>query len=165
MMAKATMATAKAPPAILSPNMAWESIAPNTIADRRSTRAITGRRNVSTRQRDGAELVDGDVAHRDRGSLRQQQRDAIPAPDAAGGERVGEAVRGLAQRAVAHLFHRALGAQVENGGARGIDLGPAVADVDADIVARRDLPAERLVERAVVARGGKDVASVHRSAG
>src|SRR5215471_12385411 len=38
MMAKATMATAKAPAAILSPNMARESIAPNTIAERRPPR-------------------------------------------------------------------------------------------------------------------------------
>src|SRR5262249_53879692 len=96
---------------------------------------------------------------------RQEQRDAIAAPDAAGSERVGEAVRGLAQRAVAHLFHRAVGAKVENGSARRIDLGPAVTDVDADIVTRRDLPAERAVERAIVARGRKDMARGHRSGG
>src|SRR5262249_23126152 len=48
MMAKATMATAKAPAAILGRTWPGESTAPNTIADRRSTRAITGRRNVST---------------------------------------------------------------------------------------------------------------------
>ena len=47
-MAKATMATAKAPAASLSPNMVRESIAPKTIADRRSTRAIIDRRNLST---------------------------------------------------------------------------------------------------------------------
>src|SRR5262249_59917861 len=116
-------------------------------------------------KRGGAEVVEGEGAARDRRSLRQEQRDAIAAPNATSGERVGEAVRGLAQRAVAHLFHRAVGAQVENGGARRIDFGPAVADVDADIVTRRDLPAERAVERAIVARGRKDVARVPRGPG
>src|SRR5499427_1478964 len=48
MMAKATVATAKAPAASLSPNMVRERIAPKMIADRRSALAIVDRRNVST---------------------------------------------------------------------------------------------------------------------
>src|SRR5262249_58235676 len=108
-------------------------------------------------RRDGTELEEGDGADRDRRSLRQEQRDAIAAPNAAGGERVGEAVRGLAQRAVAHLFHRA-GTQVENGGARRIDLGPAISDVDADIVTRRGLPAGPAVKRPLVPPDRKDLA-------
>ena len=47
------------------------------------------------RQRDRAELVDGDVARRHRRSLRQQDRDPITAPDAMGRERIGEPVRAL----------------------------------------------------------------------
>ena len=107
------------------------------------------------RQRDGAELVDGDVDRRDLRRLRQQDRDAVAARNAVGGEHIGEPVRGLAQRAIGHLVDAAVGAHVEDGNAARFGLRPAVADVDADIVARRHLPAERTVERIVVARSGK----------
>jgi len=116
------------------------------------------------RQRDGAELVDGDVAHCDGRPLRQQDRDPIAAPNAAGRERVGEPVRGFTQLAVIHFFNFAIGPHVENRSTRRIDLCPAVADVDANIVARRNLPAERAVERGVLARVRKDRGCVHRSA-
>src|SRR5262249_58977341 len=111
---------------------------------------------------DGAECVGGWRASAARRPLRQEHRDAIAAPDAAGSERVGEAVRGLAQRAVAHLFHRAVGAKVENGGARRVDLGPGIPDVDADIVTPRDLPAGPAVARAIVAPGRQDLGPVPR---
>ena len=117
------------------------------------------------RQRNGAELVNGDVARGDGRPLRQEDGDAVAAGDAARGEHVGEPVRGLAQRAVAHLLHGAIGGHVEDGGAAGLALRPPVAHVDADIVARRQLPAERAVERVVAARDGKDVGCIHRGAG
>ena len=117
------------------------------------------------RQRDRAELVDGDVARGDGRGLRQQDSHPIAAPDAAGGERVGEPVRRLAQSAVADLIDIAVGADVEDRSAARLARGPAVADVDADIVARRHAPAERAIERRVVARGGKDMGSVHGGAG
>ena len=117
------------------------------------------------RQRDRAELVDGDVARRHRRSLRQQDRDPITTPDAMGRERIGEPVRVPAQRAVADLLHRAVGAHVEDGDTAGLAGGPAVAYVDTDIVVRRHLPAERAVERVVVARGRQDVRGIHRVAG
>ena len=116
------------------------------------------------RQRNCAELVDGDVAHCDGRPLRQQDRDPIAAPNAAGRERVGEPVRGFTQLAVIHFFNFAIGPHVENRSTRRIDLCPAVADVDANIVARRNLPAERAVERGVLARVRKDRGCVHRSA-
>ena len=117
------------------------------------------------RQRDGAELVDGDVAHRDGGALRQQQRDAITPLNAVGSERIGEPIRGFAQRAITHLLDLSAAAHIENSGPRRIALRPAVADVDPDVIARRDLPAERAIERAVVARGRKDRGCVHGGAG
>ena len=77
------------------------------------------------RQRDRAELVDGDVARGHRRSLRQQDRDPIATPDAMGRERIGEPVRALAQRAVADLLHRAVCAHVEDGDAAGFAARPS----------------------------------------
>ena len=114
------------------------------------------------RQRDRAEFVDGNVAHCDGRSLWQEDRDAIALGNPARSKRVGQPIRGLAQCAVTDLLHRAIRTQVKNGSSRRIDPRPAVADVNADIVERRDLPAERAIERAVFARGGKHVGRVHR---
>ena len=55
------------------------------------------------RQRDGAELVDGDVGDDDFRHLRQENRDAVAARDAVGRERVGKPVRALLEPAVADL--------------------------------------------------------------
>ena len=107
------------------------------------------------RQRNGAELVDRDMGGRDLRALRQQDGDAVARADAVRCEHVGKPVRGLAQRAVAHLLDVA-GVHVQDRNAPRIARGKRVADVDADVVARRHAPAELAIERVVVARGGKD---------
>jgi hypothetical protein len=78
----------------------------------------------------------------DGGRLRQQDRDPIAAADAAGRQHIGEPIRGIAQPAIADLVDVAVRAHIEDCGAARIEPRPAVADVDADIVARRHLPAE-----------------------
>ena len=115
------------------------------------------------RQRDRAKLVDSDVAQCDRRTLRQQDGDPIAARDPAGGEHIGEPIRRVAQRTVADLVDAAVRMHVKNRGAARLALRPAVADVDADIVLRRHMPAERAVERVVFARGGEHVRGIHRA--
>ena len=107
------------------------------------------------RHGDGAELVDGDMRGRRCRTLGQQDRDAIAGRDPVRREHVGEAVRGLAQGAVGDGSDAAVGRHVENGDARGIAGRPAVADVDADIVALRDTPAEGGEEAVVIADLGQ----------
>ena len=86
------------------------------------------------RQCDGAELVDRDMAGSDRRPLRQQDGDAVAALDTAAGERIGEPVRGCPQGTIADLFDDAVASDIENRGAARLDLRPAVADVDPDVV-------------------------------
>ncbi len=102
------------------------------------------------RQRDRGELVDRDMGGRDLRRLRQQDRDAVAAGDAVRAQDVGEAVGGLFQRAVAGLFNAAVRAGVKQRKPAGFAIGPAVAHVDADVIALRHLPAERAIKRAVV---------------
>ena len=103
------------------------------------------------RQRDGAELVDRDVDRRDLGRLRQQDRDAVAALDAVRRERIGEPVRCLAQPAVAHVLRAAVLRHGDESELARVALGPAVADLDADIELRRHLPAELAVHFLVAA--------------
>ena len=106
------------------------------------------------RQRDGAELVDGDMERRHLGHLRQQDGDAIPARHAVGAQHVGEAVGGVFQPAVGNVLVAA-GANVQDGEPARIAIGPRVACGDADVVALWNVPAERAIERVVVAEVGK----------
>jgi hypothetical protein len=105
------------------------------------------------RQRDRAELVDRDMNRRDLRSLRQQDGDAVAARDAVGGERVGEAIGRVAQPAEADLVVPAVGMDVENGEARRIRRGPAVADLDAHVVTLGHVPAELRIERIIIPHG------------
>ena len=103
------------------------------------------------RHGDRAKLVDRDVPDRRLRRLRQQHRDAIAARNAVRRQRVGEPVGLLAQPAEADLFGPAVGADVEDREPVRIGLGPLVADIDADVVARKLRPAEFAVQLVVVA--------------
>src|SRR5258705_559875 len=92
-------------------------------------------------QRDRAHLEDGDVGNRGLGALRQQERDAVAAPDAERRQRIGEPVRGGL-----HVVER------ETRGGAGLVLpqqreprairGPLAAAVVADVEALRKIPAQ-----------------------
>src|SRR5215470_1500080 len=92
---------------------------------------------------------------RDLRSLRQQDGDAIAAPDAVGGERVGEPVRGLAQPAEADLVASAVGVHMQDREAPRISCGPAVAHLDAYVVACRNVPAKLRIERIIFPHGSE----------
>ncbi len=102
------------------------------------------------RQRHRAELVDGDVRGGHFRRLRHEDRDAVAAFDALRAQHIGEPVGSLAQVAVADRLAAPVAMHVQNGESAGLARRPAVADVDADIVARRDRPAEIAIERVVV---------------
>ena len=103
------------------------------------------------RHGDCAELVDRDMPDRRLRRLRQQHRDAIAARHAVRRKRVGEPVRHLAQPAEADVLGLAVGADVEDREPAGINVGPLVADIDADVVARKLRPAKFAVQLVVVA--------------
>src|SRR6476659_4080539 len=88
---------------------------------------------------------------RDLRRLRQQDRNAVAAPDAVCGQRIGQTVRSLAEPAVAHLLRAAVMARDNEREPAGVPFRPSVADLDADIELRRHLPAE-LADNLVVTR-------------
>ena len=98
------------------------------------------------RQRDRAELVDRDMGGGDFRRLRQHDGDAVAARNAVRAQHVGEPVRHLAQGAVADGVLAAVGAHMQDGEPAGLLRRPAVADIDADIVTRRHLPAELAID-------------------
>src|SRR3954468_18651362 len=88
-------------------------------------------------------------------SLRQQDRDPVAAFHAARPKRVREAVRALSQRPVSQGRDLPVGADFENRGAAGLRRRPAVADVDADVVALGNAPSERRDEAVVIRSRGE----------
>jgi hypothetical protein len=76
------------------------------------------------------------------GNLRQQHRNAIAALDAIGLQCVGEPVGRLAQPTIGDLLVTPVGPRMQNGKAAGLLLGPAITDIDADIVTGGHRPAE-----------------------
>ena len=107
------------------------------------------------RQRDRAKLVDRDMGGGDFRRLRQQDGDAVAALDAVRAQHIGEPVRGLAQGAVADGVFAPVRMDVQDGEPAGLSLRPAVADIDADIVARRHLPAELAIDVVVIGEAGQ----------
>ena len=105
------------------------------------------------RQRDAAELVDRDMAGRHFRRLRQQDGDAVAARNAVRAQHIGEPVGGLAQPAVGDGVFAPVRPRMQDGEPVGLERRPAVADIDADIVARRHLPAELAIDVVVVVRG------------
>ena len=102
------------------------------------------------RQRDGAELVDRDMGGGDFRRLRQQDRDAVAARDAMRAQHIGEPVGGLAQPAIGDGVLAPVRPHMQDGEPAGLARRPAVADIDADIVARRHLPAELAIDVVVI---------------
>ena len=101
------------------------------------------------RQRDRAELVHRDVGDSGLDALGQDDADPVPAPDAEPVERVGKPIAEPLQLCEREGPLRPLRVLDEDGGAVA-DVSVPVADVDADVVARGDVPAEafpNLVER------------------
>lgn len=76
-------------------------------------------------------------------------------------EGVGEAVGFVAQRAIAERPDAAVGESLDNGDAIRLDRRPAIATIDADIVALGDSPAERGTQFVV----GATRAHSHRAQG
>ncbi len=91
------------------------------------------------RHRDQARLPRRDMGDPRLRRLRQKDREPVAAPQAMGAQHIGEAVRELPYvgEGVALL---AMALVEEDEGERAAAL--AIADIDADVVARRDLPAE-----------------------
>ena len=102
------------------------------------------------RQGDGAELVDRDMRGRHFRRLRQHDGDAVAALDALRAQHVGETIGGFAQGAEADGLFAPVRMHMQDGEPRGIGVCPAVADIDADIVARRHLPAELAIDVVVI---------------
>ena len=102
------------------------------------------------RQRDGAELVDRDMRGGDFRHLRQHDGDAVAARDAMRAQHIGEPVGGVAQGAVADRVLPPVGMDMQDGEPVRLVHRPAVADIDADIVARRDIPAELAIDFVVI---------------
>ncbi len=91
------------------------------------------------RHRDEARLPRRDMGDRRLRRLRQQDREPVATPQAMGAQHVGEAVRELADVGEGEAL-LAMPLVEEDEGEAVAAL--AVADIDADVVARRDLPAE-----------------------
>ena len=102
------------------------------------------------RQRHGAEFVDRDMGGHDFRRLRQQDGDAVAARDAMRAQHIGEPVGGLAQDAEADGVFASIGMNVQDREPVRLLRRPAVADIDADIVARRHLPAELAIDVVVI---------------
>src|SRR5262249_43516551 len=77
--------------------------------------------------------------------LRQQHRHAVAGSDARAAQGSGKAVRRLPERTVGHGFNSAARQPVDDRRALGGADSPFVADIDPDVVARRDLPTKFLV--------------------
>jgi hypothetical protein len=116
------------------------------------------------RQRNGPELIDGSMDGGDLGHLWQQNRDPVPATDAVGVKCVGESVGGLLQPAEADGPHAAVGAHIDDRDPVRIEVCPTIADVDADIVTRRNLPTKLTIEFVVVANSRKHEGALERQA-
>ena len=89
--------------------------------------------------------------------LRQQDRDAVAARDAVRGKHVGEPVGGVLQPAEADLVGAAVGMHMQDREPPRLGRRPAVADIDADVVARGDPASGIAAELVVVADVGKHV--------
>ena len=101
------------------------------------------------RQRDRTELVDRDVGDGGLDALGKDDPDPIPAPYAEPGERVGEAIAEPFQIREGEGLLDALRVLDVDGSAIA-DVRVPIADVDADVVALRNVPPEacpNLVER------------------
>ena len=100
-----------------------------------------GAKRREQRDGDGAELIDGDMHVSRFGRLRQQDADAIAARNVVDAEQICGLIGEVAELTVGK-FAGTVRAYVDEREAFRLRGRPAVADIDADIVARRHLPAE-----------------------
>ena len=87
--------------------------------------------------------------------LRQHNRDAVARLDAVFAQDIREPVRSLAQPAKGNAVFAPVRMHVQDGEAAGLGVGPFVATVDANVIARRNFPAE-------LAREGVEVFGVRQ---
>ena len=106
------------------------------------------------RQGDGAKLVDGEMRERDFMRLRQENRHTVALLHAFRAQRIGEPVRLLAQSAICESLDAAISENLDDRDALRIARRPAVAAIDADIVARRNVPPERRAQFVVIVNVG-----------
>ena len=102
------------------------------------------------RQRDRRKLVDRDMRGGDLRHLRQENRNAVAALDALRAQHIRQAVGRLLQPAEGDVVVAAIGVHMHDRDPPRIQSCPAIADIDADIVIGRNLPAELAIERVVV---------------
>ena len=98
----------------------------------------------------GGRGVDRDMDDRHRRALGQQQRDPVAPVDAALAKGVRQAIGAFAQAAVGERGDAPIRGHIEDGRSVRLRGGPAVADIDPDVVALGDLPAELGDEGVVV---------------
>src|SRR5215472_3631225 len=91
----------------------------------------------------------------DLGHLRQQDRDPVSAADAIGVKRVGQPIGGLLEPAEANRPQAAVGGHIENREPTRIEARPTIADINPNVVARRNLPTELTTQFVVVADSRK----------
>ena len=120
-------------------------------------------RVVTEKQRerhgDRAELVDRRMRNRHVRRLRRQDADAVATRNSARAKRVGEAIRLFGQIAESDGADDAVRPQIEDRRTLGRMLRPFVRDIDADVVARRNVPAEFARKAIEVADFGDHAAS------
>ena len=102
------------------------------------------------RQRDRRELVDRDMRGGDFRHLRQENCDAVAAFHALRAQHIGEAIGGVLQPAEGDVVVTAIRMHMHDRDAARIERRPAVADIHADIVIGRNLPAELAIELVVI---------------
>ena len=101
------------------------------------------------RHRDRAELVGRDMGNRRLEALRHQHRYPVAAADSRCAQPVSERVRSPRERAICQVARRPVGLIIEKRDAVGLARRPGIRHGDADVEARRDLPAEIVVKRPV----------------
>ena len=107
------------------------------------------------RHRDGAELVGRDMRDRGLRRLRQQHGHAIAARDPQLSQQIGKAVRPVPQFAVAIVAGPIVGAGKRQGDPLRLPCRPAVAHIDADVVALWTTPAKIAGKRGIAVGCGQ----------
>ena len=138
---------------------------PGGIGDQRLRSAIAqaigqrvGAEQCRQRHGDGAELIGCHMGDWHQPPLRQQDRDPVAFADATLAQRIRKTVRLRPQLAIADGHDRPVGLDLQDRDLAGIDGRPAVAAIDADIVALRNPPAEGSAQALIVADIGKHAA-------
>ncbi len=108
------------------------------------------------RQRDGAQLVGGEMGQQRLRHLPQQHRHPVAARHPVLDQRIGEPVRVARELGEAVFAHLAIRPEIDQRQPAGLGIGPFLAHVPGHVVARRHLPAV-LVAQALPIPGGGDL--------